>query len=49
MDEDNLEVFHTVRGMLVNLRQKHDLHRAVGNPEVYQKGTRTYNPAWINL
>jgi len=48
MDEDNLEVFNTVRGLLVNLRNKHDLHRAAANPALYQKGIRTYNPAWID-
>jgi hypothetical protein len=48
MDEDNSEVFHTVRSLLVNLRHKHDLHRTVANPVVYQKGIRTHNPAWIN-
>jgi hypothetical protein len=48
MDEDDLELFHRVRGLLVNLRHKFDRHRAVANPVFYQKGIRIYNPAWIN-
>jgi hypothetical protein len=48
MDKDDLELFHTVRGLLFNLRHKPDHHRAVANPVFYQKGIRTYNPAWIN-
>jgi hypothetical protein len=42
MDKDNLEVFNTVRGLSINLRNKHHLHRAAANPTVYQKEIRTY-------
>jgi hypothetical protein len=37
MDTDYLEVFHAVRGLLVNLRHKFDLHRAVANQQFIKK------------